>query len=74
MPRADYKTCKDCGRHVAQCGPLSHTRLCRPCWERREEENYDALTTRSGPYFHHWRTRIAASVGGVLLDDLHERA
>ena len=34
----------------------------------------DALKAHDGPEFRHWRNRLAASVGGVLLDDLQERA
>jgi hypothetical protein len=32
---------------------------------------YDDLTTHSGPGFDHWRARVAAGVGGVLLDDVN---
>lgn len=70
MPRADYKTCKECRGHTSVVGPLSHTRLCRSCSILREERNFDALKTHSGAGFHHWRRRIAASVGGVLRDDV----
>lgn len=69
MPRLDYKTCKDCGRHSEECGPLSHQRFCTECWERRLRENVFALHEHRGPAFHRWRGAIAASVGGVLLDD-----
>ena len=74
MPRLDYKTCRECGKHVSAVGPLSHTRLCRGCAEALNEANYDKVQARSGPFFNHWRARTAASVGAVLLDDLRERA
>lgn len=70
MPRADYKTCRQCGGHTDKVGPLSHTRLCRGCAVARAGAMYEGLTTRSGPAFQYWRRRIAASVGGVLVDDL----
>jgi len=72
MPRPDYKTCRECGKHSVEVGPLSHTRLCRNCAERLNEANYDQVQARSGPLFHHWRARTAASIGAVLLDDLRE--
>jgi hypothetical protein len=74
MPKAAYKTCRECGKHTNEVGPLSHTRLCRSCAIARSAENYTGLTTRSGDAFAHWRERMAASVGGVLLDDPKERA
>jgi hypothetical protein len=70
MPRSTYKTCKSCGGHASEVGELSWTRLCRTCGLARAEAMYDGLTTRSGPAFQYWRRRIAASVGGVLVDDL----
>lgn len=73
MPRLDYKTCKACKRHSRECGLLSHTRLCRRCSEDRAVANYDDLRAHSGPWFYYWRTRIVASVGGVLLDDLQAK-
>jgi hypothetical protein len=73
MPRLDYKTCRRCRRHTDECGPLSRTRLCGKCGVELVECNYDALTAHDGPEFLRWRRRIAASVGGVLLDDLTER-
>lgn len=70
MPRADYKTCRECGGHTNTVGPLSHTRLCRRCAELLSEANYDQVQARSGPFFHRWRQRTAASIGAVLLDDM----
>jgi hypothetical protein len=40
---------------------------------QRIEDTYDALTEKSGPELLHWRRRIAASVGAVLLDDLRAK-
>lgn len=31
------------------------------------------ISAHSGPYFRLWRQRMAASVGGVLLDDVAGR-
>lgn len=70
MPRRDYVTCKVCGRHRNEVGPLSHTRLCMDCAIVRRDENNDAIHAKSGPAFTRWRRQMAASVGGVLLDDV----
>lgn len=32
------------------------------------------MTTRTGPYWKLWRKRMAASVGGVLVDEQREEA
>ena len=74
MPRADYKTCKECRGHINQVGPLSHRRLCKACGLERSSRNFVSLTTRHGTDFLYWRTQMAASVGAVLVDDLNERA
>jgi len=74
MPRLDYKTCKHCGRAAAEVGALSHTRLCAECWEQRKRENNLSLVAKRGAPFRYWRQQVAASVGGVLLDDLRDGA
>src|SRR5437868_4062521 len=45
MPRSDYKTCRVCGRHESEVGPLSHTRLCSEHSAQRFTENIDAMKT-----------------------------
>lgn len=35
-------------------------------------ENRRDLQSLSGPYFHHFRRRLVASFGGVLVDELEE--
>jgi hypothetical protein len=34
------------------------------------EAELTQLRHHKGPYFDHWRRQMAASVGGVLLDDV----
>jgi hypothetical protein len=46
--------------------------LCAEHGDERMRDNLSELRAHSGPYFRRWRERIAASVGGVLLDDLRE--
>jgi hypothetical protein len=69
MPRADYKTCKSCGRHTSECGPISHRRLCGECGLARQTFGIIEQAEHNGPTFQHWRRRIVASAGGVILDD-----
>lgn len=77
MPRMPWRghaaiVCKGCDRHVDECGPLSARYLCAECGERRMIENRRDLQSLSGPYFHHFRRRLVASFGGVLVDELEE--
>jgi hypothetical protein len=43
---------------------------CLACWTANQDDNIRQLAAHRGPYFKHWRQQIAASVGGVLLDDV----
>jgi hypothetical protein len=43
------------------------------CAERLIRENILGIASHRGPYFKHWRQQMAASVGGVLLDDVTSR-
>jgi hypothetical protein len=69
LPRADYKHCKACGRHSAECGPLSNTRLCGDCAYVILSENITGLAEHKGPALDRWRRGMVACAGGVLLDD-----
>jgi len=70
MPRLDYKRCRACGRHVDEVGVLSHTRLCVEDSIRINRQAADEQHHHRGEFFQRWRRGIAASVGGVLIDDL----
>ena len=48
MPRPDYKTCRQCGRHSAECGPLSHIRLCGDCAKINLAENVAGIAAGEG--------------------------
>lgn len=73
MPRYDLKTCRACGRHADEVGPLSHSRLCGPCGTERLTENVVGLATKTGPALRRWRRGMAASVGAVLLDEVEPK-
>jgi hypothetical protein len=47
---------------------------CRFCGVERCAENAISLNAHSGPYFEHWRRRVAASVGAMLVDEPDESA
>jgi hypothetical protein len=74
MPDARRKFCKECGRHVDEVGPLSWSGLCSDHSKERLVSNIDQMHSRSGPNFQKWRRSMAASVGGVILDDLTPKA
>lgn len=70
MGDARRRKCKGCGRRDTEVGELSWRGLCTECGPAKVEVTCEALRRKSGPEFHHWRQQMAASVGGVLLDDL----
>lgn len=49
---------------------MSWAGLCSECAERRFHENADDLYYHRGPNFRKWRRGMAASVGGLLIDDV----
>jgi predicted RNA-binding Zn-ribbon protein involved in translation (DUF1610 family) len=69
-PRIEH--CRCCGSRVDP-GTLSDQKLCPSCGIERLTENVHGLREHSGPAFERWRRAMAASVGGVLLDDVLPR-
>lgn len=49
---------------------LSDTKLCPECGQAILEANVRGLAAHEGYPFERWRRAMAASVGGVLLDDV----
>lgn len=74
MPRSDRVTCKNCGRHRDECGPISHGGYCGTCGPLKFAEWNDGLHFHTGPALLAWRRSVAASIGAVLLDDLEAAA
>jgi len=74
MPDARRRFCKECGKHTDEVGPLSWTGLCAEHSVERYISNVHQMHTRSGPNFLKWRRSMAASVGGVLVDDVIPKA
>ena len=70
MPDIRRITCRACGRHVRDVGPISWRGKCGDCGPRLAMENQDALHYKRGPELTRWRRAMAASVGAVLLDDV----
>ncbi len=69
MPSKTRRRCKVCGKHDSEVGAISRRGKCSGCGASIFEQNLDGLHYLAGPYFLHWRRRMAASVGGTLLDD-----
>jgi len=70
MPDDRRTTCRVCFRPASEVGAISWNGKCGECGERLNREALADLHYHRGPVFDHWRQRLAASVGGVLLDDL----
>jgi hypothetical protein len=70
MPKPTYRICKTCHRSTADVGPLSHTRQCVECGHLKLEQNALGMHIKSGEAWTRWRRSMAASVGGVLLDEV----
>jgi len=52
---------------------MSWSGQCPTCGARALNENIIGLRNRSGPAWRRWRRAMAASVGGVLIEDIPER-
>ena len=74
MSKANYARCRDCGITRAEYGLLSWGGYCQPCYDKRRAANLEQMRSRSGPNFLKWRRSMAASVGGVLVDDVLPKA
>lgn len=72
MPRDDYKTCRVCGRHASECGPLSHTRLCADDAQRLLAENVIGLAEHQGEPLLRWRLGMIRCAGGLIPQDLEQ--
>ena len=67
----ERRTCKKCGRPREEVGQMSWTGQCFDCAEAAVKENIAGLATMSGEPLRRWRRGMVASVGGVLLDEVH---
>jgi len=73
VPKLTYRNCRSCGRPSTEVGDLSHQRLCFECGQLRKEANALGIALKTGDAWLRWRRSMAASVGGVLLDESRER-
>ena len=62
--------CRRCRRHRSEVGEISWAGYCIVCGVATRDEANDDMHYHRGPYFLHWRRAMAASVGGVLVDDV----
>jgi hypothetical protein len=70
MPQHARATCRNCSRHKSEVGPISWRGYCGECGPALQDARLDDLHHHRGPYFKAWRRSMAASVGGVLVDDV----
>ena len=66
-------TCKRCHKHKSEVGEISWGGNCKECGNLAALANSRGLRTHSGEEFLHYRRRIVAAFGGVLLDDMPEK-
>ena len=65
-----YAKCKRCGARRDDGASLTKRGYCMPCAKLVHEQQTDDLHYHKGEYFKQWRRSMAASVGGVLVDDV----
>lgn len=68
MRHEGRSTCRVCGRHKREVGPISHGGYCGEHGKAVFLENVDGLHYHQGPWFQHWRLRSLAALG-VTLDE-----
>jgi hypothetical protein len=70
MPDGRRRTCRVCGVHDSEAGPISWRGKCSVCGPAIFEANCDDLHYHRGPHFLEWRRAMALSVGALLIDDV----
>jgi hypothetical protein len=69
MSDARRVTCRNCGKHKREVGPISWRGKCGVCGPLLAVQAADDLHYHRGPIHRLWRQRMAACVGGVLVDE-----
>lgn len=59
MPRK-REHCRDCGRHIDECGTLSKRGKCQSCGMGNMLAAATQIENRSGPYYDKWRREVIA--------------
>lgn len=70
---ARRNTCRVCGARRPYVS-ISARGLCPDHTRMRMVENTTQLRAHDGPFFQRWRAAMAASVGGVLVDERRDSA
>lgn len=73
MSAGNRARCRYCGKHRNEVGPISWAGYCAKHGVMVRDQANDDMHYHRGPYFLHWRRAMAASVGGVLVDDILEQ-
>lgn len=64
--------CKICGEPRLEGEYLTKRGNHSTCSAAIADAEIKQLRNHTGPHFEHWRRQMAASVGGILLDDVSE--
>ena len=59
------KTCRLCGKHASEVGPITWGGYCIEHGLAVKESNARQLHAHNGPAFKHWRERTIAALGAV---------
>jgi hypothetical protein len=64
MPDPRRRSCRQCGRHETEVGPISWAGYCGRCGAERLTENMDGIHFREGPAHERRRYGIAVKEFG----------
>lgn len=67
-----YETCRICGNPRQPDERFTARGNHRECAENRSTAQITQMRQHKGPWFDLWRRQMAASVGGILLDDVDD--
>lgn len=70
MPDARRRTCRLCGKHDSEVGPITWGGYCIEHGLQIKHENALQLHAHNGPAFKHWRQRTIAALGAMPLEDV----
>lgn len=73
MPDYRRQTCRGCGGHSSEVGPISWGGLCLDCGKANVKTAIDEMAAHSGPTFARWRAGVILAAGGSLPEKLSAR-
>ena len=70
MPDSTRVTCKICGRHSRDAGPISWKGYCGTCGPEKAHKAAADMHHHHGEFFERWRRSMVACVGGRLVEEV----